>query len=282
MHVLYRLAAAFLIPDVVFYLKLVSELVNWDSPDPSWAQNDWSCGLWQFASHWYPLLYAVLLLAIVYHAFLTLFLDCTGRYEEKCRNNVYLVVLALVSVTAFIVTPSAIYSTAKEESAANRPFSHFRQYCDLEVPSLLSSKSTEAMKLEAVAAYRLVYEVILPYILPLIFMGFPYVCLLIGLMRGAAATAHADHAVKMTVVVTLWLVTTYLMLHVSSVMRAVFSSLSVWHRLVAMFDAYEDERVPRFQTAIHISAYSLTCLWGIIRPILCFKYNVKLRKALGP
>ncbi len=74
---------------------------------------------------------------------------------------------------------------------------------------------------------------------------FPYVCLLLGLMRGIPAAAQADFPTKMSVVVTLWLVTSYLMLHVASVLKSVFGVLSVWHRLVAMFDAYEDERVPR-------------------------------------
>ncbi len=38
----------------------------------------------------------------------------------------------------------------------------------------------------------------------------------------------------------------------------------------------------RFQTYIHVVSYALTCLWAIIRASLCFKYNAKLRKALGP
>ena len=72
------------------------------------------------------------------------------------------------------------------------------------------------------------------------------------------------------------------MLHVSSVLKNVFSVFSVWHRLMALFDAYDDERVPRFQTYIHIFAYAFTCLWGVARAVLCFKYNGRLRKALGP
>ena len=31
-----------------------------------------------------------------------------------------------------------------------------------------------------------------------------------------------------------------------------------------------------------VVAYVLTCVWGIARATLCFKYNAKLRKALGP
>ncbi len=80
---------------------------------------------------------------------------------------------------------------------------------------------------------------------PLCFLMFPYICLLLGLMRGAAAAAHADLRTKMTVVVTLWFVTTYLALHVASLLRSVLGVLAVWARLVAMFDAYDDERVPK-------------------------------------
>ena len=43
------------------------------------------------------------------------------------------------------------------------------------------------------------------------------------------------------------------MLHVATVMRNAFSVFNVWHRLVAMLDAYDDERVPRFQTYLQAS-----------------------------
>ena len=82
-HVIYCLAAAMLLPDLVFYCKLILELVDWGSRSPSWAQSDGSCAAWQFATHWYPIAYSVLLLAIVYHAFVTLFLDYSGGYEES-------------------------------------------------------------------------------------------------------------------------------------------------------------------------------------------------------
>ena len=42
------------------------------------------------------------------------------------------------------------------------------------------------------------------------------------------------------------------MLHVATVMRNAFSVFNVWHRLVAMLDAYDDERVPRFQTYLQV------------------------------
>jgi hypothetical protein len=40
-----------------------------------------SCGIWQFGTHVYPLLYSSLLTAIVYHAFILLYMDHTGKYE---------------------------------------------------------------------------------------------------------------------------------------------------------------------------------------------------------
>ena len=44
---IYALSAAFLLPDVIFYTKLVVELVDWGAEQPAWAKSDWSCGLWQ-------------------------------------------------------------------------------------------------------------------------------------------------------------------------------------------------------------------------------------------
>ena len=44
---IYALSAAFLVPDVIFYTKLVVELVDWGAERPAWAKSDWSCGLWQ-------------------------------------------------------------------------------------------------------------------------------------------------------------------------------------------------------------------------------------------
>ena len=281
-HVIYCFAVAMLIPDLIFYSKLVVELMNWGEPDPSWARNNWSCALWQYATHLYPILYSVLILAIVYHAFITLFLDYSGSYEDKSKKFFPIILSSLVITCCFITAPSALYSETRTESAIDRSYSHFRQYCDLNVPSLIASEDLPELRSEATAAYRLVYELILPYILPLVFVAFPYITLLIGLLRSVPAASHSEYATKMTVVVTLWLLTSYLMLHVCTVLRNVFAVFSVWHRLMAMFDAMDDERVPKFETYIHITAYSLTCLWGIIRAAMCFKYNIKLRKALGP
>ena len=81
------------------------------------------------------------------------------------------------------------------------------------------------------------------------FPAFPYITLLIGLMRSVPAASHSEHSTKITVVVTLWLVTSFLMLHVPSILRNVFSVFNVWQRLVNMFNAHDDDRVPKFQVS---------------------------------
>ena len=128
----------------------------------------------------------------------------------------------------------------------------------------------------------MVYELVLPFLLPLVMLAFPYITLMVGLMRNAPAASHSDYSTKITAVLTLWLITSYLMLHVASVLRNVFSVLNVWHRLMSLFDAHDDVRVPKFQTYVHVTAYICTTVWSIVRAALCFKYNKKLRKALGP
>ena len=54
-----------------------------------------------------------------------------------------------------------------------KQFSIFRQHCALSVPSLMISEDqmTSEMKIEAAASYRLVYELLLPYILPIVLLG---------------------------------------------------------------------------------------------------------------
>lgn len=285
-HLIYILAASMILPDVVFYAKLVAELVNsWGTSVPAWASSNWACGMWQFATHLYPLLYSTLLLAVVYHAFITLFLDYSGGYEEMAKKCFPIIISSLVVLCTLVAAPSGFFGKSKEEEdPGGKTVSHFRQHCDVLVPSLLTAdaKMSAEMKNEAAAAYRLVYELVLPYLLPLLLLAFPYVTLLVGLMRSVPAASHSEHATKITVVVTLWLVTSYLMLHVATVLRNVFSVFSIWHRLMSLFDAHDDTRVPRFQTYVHILAYVCTCCWGIVRASLCFKYNYKLRKALGP
>ena len=116
----------------------------------------------------------MLLLAIVHHAFITLFLDYSGGYERSCRRYMPLLLACLLLPTLFLVSPSALYSRAAvipttsdlaaatgREAAAVGP-SHFRQYCDLEVPPLLGGEAVAEGKMaaEAAAAYRLCYEVI--------------------------------------------------------------------------------------------------------------------------
>ena len=54
----------------------------------------------------------------------------------------------------------------------------------------------------------------------------------------------------------------------------------MWHRLTALFDAVDDPRVPVFQTYIHVTAYVLTIVWSILRPVLTFRHSAKLRHSL--
>jgi len=310
-HVIYLMSTFMILPDLLFYAKVITELVDWSADAkavPSWATSDTACGLWQFASHAYPIFYAAFLLAIVFHAFVTLFLDYSGGYEERIKRYLVIMFLAICVTITLIVAPSGFYGKAKVEEnivgvntnhvRSQKSYAHFRQYCDLEIPTLLplQLESKDAIntkdELETVlksfvasessAIYRLVYELVLPYLLPLILLGFPYVTLMIGLMKNAPAASHSEHSTKITVVVTLWLITSYLMLNVPSVLRNVFSVLNIWHRLMSLFDAHDDVRVPRFQMYIHVVAYVCTCVWSIVRAGLCFKYNRKLRKALGP
>ena len=119
------------------------------------------------------------------------------------------------------------------QASTQKSYAHFRQYCALEIPTLLPLQVDDGGSIdtkedletilksyvasESSAIYRLVYELVLPYLLPLILLGFPYVTLMIGLMKNAPAASHSEHSTKITVVVTLWLLTSYLMLNVPSV-----------------------------------------------------------------
>ena len=245
-HVIYLMSTFMLLPDILFYAKVITELVDWSADAkavPSWATSDTACGLWQFATHAYPIFYSAFLLAIVFHAFVTLFLDYSGGYEERIKRYLVVIFLAICVIISLIVAPSGFYGKAKVESssvginvnhdASQKSYAHFRQYCDLEIPTLLPlnvddgpvANTKEELKTilkssvssESSAIYRLVYELVLPYLLPLVLLGFPYVTLMIGLMKNAPAASHSEHSTKITVVVTLWLLTSYLMLNVPSV-----------------------------------------------------------------
>ena len=85
-------------------------------------------------------------------------------------------------------------------------------------PSITGAESPELSE-QAMVTYRLVYEIVLPYLIPLVMVAFPYVSILLGLMRSLESTDHSDYQTKMTVVVTLWVLTSFLMLHVPSVIR---------------------------------------------------------------
>lgn len=278
--VIYLLTSSMMIPDIIFYIKVIVELTDWTSDIPEWATTNKSCGVWQFAGHVYPLLYSFTLTAIVYHAFITLFLDHSGKYETRCRRLLPLILVGMVFFLSVVSAPSAFYARSLvEEDRTVTPFT--KQYCHLVVPSITGSVSEEVLE-QSYVTYRLVYELVLPYLLPLTLFFFPYVCLLVGLMKSLEATDHSEHSTKMTVVVTLWLVTSFMMMHVATLLRTVFSVFSVWHKLTTALNAEDDPRVPVFQTYLHITSYALTILWAIARPSLIFKYSPRLRKALGP
>jgi hypothetical protein len=70
----------------------------------------------QFGTHLYPLLYSFILLAIVYHAFVTLFLDYSGSYEERCRKWLPVLIGTIVLIAAFMAAPSGMYSVVARET----------------------------------------------------------------------------------------------------------------------------------------------------------------------
>ena len=175
--VVYILLSYLIVPDILFYIKLITELIHWDSTEPGWAASDWSCGLWQFASHLYPLTYSVTLVAILYHAFITLYMDYKGDYERSCLKWLPLLLLALSFLLSVICASSGFYSRAKTSASLER--SDSRQFCDLAVPGIVGSSSPDTAEISRVT-YRLVYEIVLPYMIPLVLVAFPYVSLLVG------------------------------------------------------------------------------------------------------
>ena len=175
--VVYILLSYLIVPDILFYVKLITELIHWDSTDPGWAASDWGCGLWQFASHLYPLTYSATLTAVLYHAFITLFLDYKGDYERNCRKYLPLILLALSFLLSVICASSGFYSQARTSSSPVR--SDARQFCDLAVPGIVGESTVEVAEISRVT-YRLVYEIVLPYMIPLVLVAFPYVSLLVG------------------------------------------------------------------------------------------------------
>ena len=114
--------------------------------------------------------YAAFLLAIVYHSLVTLFLDYSGGYEEKVKRFLPLVVAAITAVVLIVTAPSGFFGKARREldtikAAANvkkkaDEIAHFKQFCDLQVPTLMPSvypddkMVREALAFEATAAYR--------------------------------------------------------------------------------------------------------------------------------
>ena len=107
--------------------------------------------------------YAAFLLAIIYHSLVTLFMDYSGGYEEKVKRFLPLVIAAITAVVVIITAPSGFFGKARQESespVAKKGQAHFRQFCDLQVPTLMPSVYPddelvqEALAFESTAAYR--------------------------------------------------------------------------------------------------------------------------------
>ena len=104
---------------MIFYIKVITELVDWSvdaEAVPSWATSDVACGLWQFASHVYPIFYAAILIAIVYHALVTLFMDYSGGYEERIKRYLPLILMAICTIVVFVAAPSGFFGKAQKET----------------------------------------------------------------------------------------------------------------------------------------------------------------------
>jgi len=273
----YILISFLALPDLLFYICLVTELLHWNEADPAWAASQSGCALWQFATHLYPLGYSALLVALVHHSFIALFLDQRGSYERGAKRGLPLLLLGLTFLLSVLCAPSAFYSTVR--TTAGGGVGAAGQRCDLEVPAITGAEGEQVQE-AAKVAYRLAYELVLPYLAPLLLLAAPYVSLLVGTVRTVEAAQQASYNTKISVVVTLWVLTTFLMLQVPTVIRNVFSIFSVWHRLTALFDAVDDPRVPIFQTYIHVAANLLTVLWAIIRPAVAFRHSTRLRSSL--
>ena len=95
MHLLHQSKFSAQVKSHAHRSQVIVELMNWDQAAPSWTEDNLSCGFWQFASHLQPLLYSYLLVAIVYHAFVALFLDTRGHYERSTRRLLPLLIVGL-------------------------------------------------------------------------------------------------------------------------------------------------------------------------------------------
>ena len=152
----------------LLYVKV--EVLHYGKPD--FYLSDWACGLWQFSTHFPPIFYSSFLIGVVYHAFITLFLDYSGGYEERAKRLYPLILLVITTICTIIAAPSGYFGVAKSHFNEHE-MSHFRQHCNLQVPSLMISddKMTPDMYSESQASYRFVYELVLPYLLPIFILG---------------------------------------------------------------------------------------------------------------
>ena len=61
----------------------------------------------------FPVFYAAFLLAITYHALVTLFMDYSGGYEERIKRLLPLVVTAITFLVVIVTAPSGFFGKAR-------------------------------------------------------------------------------------------------------------------------------------------------------------------------
>ena len=89
-------------------------------------------------------------------------MDYSGGYEEKVKRFLPLVVAAITAVVVIVTAPSGFFGKARREmdSIKKADQAHFKQFCDLQVPTLMPSAYPddelvqEALAFESTAAYR--------------------------------------------------------------------------------------------------------------------------------
>jgi len=115
---IYWSAAAMIFPDLALHARVCLEAAAWGDSRPDWASSRGACAFWQFCAHWSPMAHAALLSVIVYHAFVSLYLDHDGFHERAFRRLASLALAAVLVPTLFFASPSAINSRVRLSTSA--------------------------------------------------------------------------------------------------------------------------------------------------------------------
>ena len=99
---------------------------------------------------------------------LLLIISSHAGYEETAKRMYPLILAGILTLCTLISAPSGLFARTRPDQTRTE-----HHHCDLRVPSILTSddKMTTVMWIESEAAFRLVYELVLPYILPLVLLG---------------------------------------------------------------------------------------------------------------